>query len=911
MLTRLGFGKRILLGVILCAVPGMLIALNNARLNYQLFLRELSQDAAFYAQQLARQQGKLIEEGHTFLKVLSEFPELQFPDTATCSLLARRQVSLFPVFSDISVPEVNGRLTCTSRRTLVKESTLSAPFINRAIQERHFTISRLIADDASGQLSIKLAYPVSHPGDNRIISVAVGTIPLQWWLNRLQDFHSDRSSLISFVTDASNQVVASYGSSGPRQGQLLLDSVWKNDGEDSPRQVNWSGVDYMVADSRMLADAAGEDSRLRFWVAFPLNPVYQEAYRQLWMDMGLLTLVAALTVFLLWVVVRLFVMKPLNSMLNRLNAKNLTTAEELDVSSLDEKVNSIIQHQQSAAEALSATEQQLVLAYHKQELILNAAPVGIIEFSDSMVILSWSDRCKEFFLCDAQAVCGKSIKSLQSVCGDRQFNDLAHLIEGIQNLSASTSTEIIITRSTRFENGATQTLYFQWRVSGFLSPSGESQYVATVENATKQQLQKKTLSERASIDWLTKLPNRYRIIEEIDKLIRNERVERFALVLFDLNGFKFINDTFGHDVGDHLLQSLSERMKASLGPGEQVARLGGDEFLLLLSNGQCNEDFYQAAERLTQIFFAPLQTDDRNYRVSASAGLSMYPDDGVHAQLLIKRADMAMYSAKNTRQRHWVKYESYMELAGRNRYEIETELRKAIEKGSFVVHYQPIVNSETLNVQSLEALIRWTSPRKGQVSPGVFIPVAEETGLINEIGSWVLEKTLSDLPDIRRRYGDNVTVSINLSPIQLLDNILADRLIKMAKEGDIVRSLVLEITENVFVDDESVDRIRQLRKAGYRIALDDFGTGYSSLSHIARMPIDILKIDQSFIGRLFDTERDTLLVKNIVIMAKDLNLSIVAEGVEQSRQLELLQQIGCDLLQGYHFSQPVPLAELA
>ncbi|GEM_PF-787865 len=901
-------GKKILLALLVCVLPGVILSFNNVWRTYQAHLQSLNDDANFFADQLIVQQSAKIKQAKYFLTELSQFPEIQNPHYSGCKVLLERQLHLIPIFSSIGIPTESGKLICSA--SLSGDINLSTTdiYFKNAIRYRNLTISNLSRDEENSDLHVHMAYPIEDKTDKSLLGIAVGTLSFAWWQASLAEFERTNGEVLAFITDENDQVMTGYGELSPQEGSYLspqyrkLSGYQYNNFDDSLKSVELQGEHYILARRNLIRSHENSGLSLTFWVALPSEKGYQAALHDLWSDITLIMIGLMVSIFMLWTFARFIIMNPMASLLAEFSNKNVDPTKQLSIHQLDDSIRQILNQQKNTAKHLSVTEQQLILAYQKQDLILNSASVGIIEFDNELTILSYSQRCQRFFQVPAEQIQNRHLNSLAMCAGSRQCNDFQPLLDSFEGNEASDF--VLVTKSLRGRQQEPEELYFKWHLTRVESEASQTKWVAVIEDATEQENVKRSLSERASHDWLTNLPNRYSAMGSIEDSIKSHQVENFYLVLFDLNGFKLINDTFGHDVGDALLIGLSERMGSLLAPNERLARFGGDEFLLFIPGSQLSARI----NFLHKEIFAPIRIQNRDFHCAASAGVAVYPKDGTDTMTLIKRADLAMYEAKHKQAIDCVCYRPEMENQGVERYEMETALRYAYDHDEFSLNYQPVVNPEKNRIMSVEALIRWNSATKGWVGPDQFIKVAEEMGLINQIGLWVIKQALSDLDEVKRIFGETVSINVNLSPYQLKNSALTNELVLLAEQKpSLMNNLILEVTENVLINDASVDRISKLRKAGYRIALDDFGTGFSSLSHIARMPIDILKIDQSFIARFDDSERDRLLLKNIVAMAKDLNLHIVAEGIESEHQADQLADMGCPNMQGYFFSRPKAL----
>ncbi|MEI6416064.1 MAG: EAL domain-containing protein, partial [Pseudomonadota bacterium] len=427
-------------------------------------------------------------------------------------------------------------------------------------------------------------------------------------------------------------------------------------------------------------------------------------------------------------------------------------------------------------------------------------------------------------------------------------------------------------------------------------------------------------------DHLTGLPNRFNFLDRVNLEINRAKHShsRFAVLFMDLDGFKNINDTMGHVAGDIALQTASAAIQDAVRSVDlvtrarancsdvQIARLGGDEFTALILDIKAPEDAVTVATRILEMVRRPFMLNGKSTRLTTSIGISIYPEDGDDATDLLKNADAAMYLAKDSGHDQFQFYNaSLTELVSRH-VEMERDLRLALERNEFVLHYQPQVTVTSKQVCSAEALIRWHHPLRGLVPPLDYIPVAEQTGLIVPIGRWVLSCACAQAASWQHE-GHPLRVAVNLSPVQFKDPFLARHVQEaLDQTGLLPQYLELEVTESMLMvnTDAAIKTLKAFCQAGVQVALDDFGTGYSSLSYLKRMPLDNIKIDQSFVKELPGDAETLAIVHAILAMSKILGLSVTAEGVETLEQAQLLESMGCDLLQGHFFSKPVAAQEM-
>ncbi len=415
--------------------------------------------------------------------------------------------------------------------------------------------------------------------------------------------------------------------------------------------------------------------------------------------------------------------------------------------------------------------------------------------------------------------------------------------------------------------------------------------------------------ELAYNDSLTGLPNRTMFIDQMNKLIKKVRPQAhmLAVLFLDLDRFKYVNDSLGHSVGDMLLKQVAERILSCVRSADTVARLGGDEFTLALDGIEDKSVVANIADKICRRVGEPYSFAGKEIYVSASIGISLHPDDGTNIGELMKRADTAMFKAKE-RGGSFLFYEPEMEAVVTNKVEIEQDLRHSLDREELDVFYQPKLNLQTSKVEGLEALVRWNHPEKGQVGPNDFIPLAEETGLISEVGLWVLISSCVQMQSWIDKGYDPMPVSVNLSGRQLENGDIAAQVAHvLAESGLKPEYLELEITESIIMKrpEEVISILHQLKAMGVKLSIDDFGTGYSSLNYLRKFPIDLLKIDKAFIRDVATNKEDRLIVKGIIALAKSLNLEVLAEGVETIEQQTFLRDEGCDYIQGYYIGKPM------
>jgi diguanylate cyclase (GGDEF)-like protein/PAS domain S-box-containing protein len=424
------------------------------------------------------------------------------------------------------------------------------------------------------------------------------------------------------------------------------------------------------------------------------------------------------------------------------------------------------------------------------------------------------------------------------------------------------------------------------------------------------------ITHSAEHDFLTGLPNRLLLNDRIGLAIASAQrhSKKVAVLFLDVDGFKHVNDSLGHAIGDKLLQSISKRLEKCIRGDDTVSRQGGDEFVVLLSEVEKADDTVPVAIRMLQTLGEVHSIDGHDLHVTASIGISVYPDDGPDAETLIKNADTAMYQAKENGHQSYRFFMPAMNIRAVERQSIEESLRHAMDRQELVLHYQPKIDLKTGKITGAEALIRWIHPRRGMMAPAEFIPVAEDCGLILPIGNWVLYEACRQAKawaDAGLQMG---SIAVNVSLMEFRDENFLEGVLEILKATGLdPRTLELELTESVLMKhaESAISILNKLRAREVQLAVDDFGTGYSSLSYLRKFPINALKIDQSFVRQIDTTPNDTNIVTAVINMGRSLNLRVVAEGVETKEDMVFLQNHQCDQAQGYYFSRPVHAEQFA
>ena len=418
------------------------------------------------------------------------------------------------------------------------------------------------------------------------------------------------------------------------------------------------------------------------------------------------------------------------------------------------------------------------------------------------------------------------------------------------------------------------------------------------------------LDKLAYYDVTTDLPNRHFFHKQLDSAVERAITtkQKMVLLFLDLDNFKIVNDTAGHKIGDLLLKQASSRLSNVLRKNDYICRIGGDEFAIIIENVNNINNVSIVTKKCIESLSNPFIFDEHKFFIGVSIGVSICPDDTITANDLLVNADMAMYEAKIRGKNNYQYFNQEMNEVHSHKYQLESDLRHAVQKNQMELYYQPQVNADNDSLAGFEVLMRWNHPEQGMIKPSEFIPIAEETGLISPLGKWLINTACQHGKQLIASGLENITIGINISAIQLRENTFVDDVTNALKSSGLdPASLEIELTESILMDDSElvIKKVNQLKSLGIHIAIDDFGTGFSSMSYLKSFPVSKLKIDKSFISGLPKSSEDMAIVRAIIAMAHGLNINVIAEGVERSDQAELLRHYDCDMFQGYYYARPM------
>lgn len=541
---------------------------------------------------------------------------------------------------------------------------------------------------------------------------------------------------------------------------------------------------------------------------------------------------------------------------------------------------------------------------------IETAMDAVVQINSEGIIIGWNKHAENVFGWAPEEVIGRALHEtiIPSQYREAHLRGLKHFLQSGEGPALNTRVEIMGQHRDGHE------FPIELAIVSILT-KGTYEFSAFIRDITKKKESDDLIWKQANFDMLTGLPNRHMFYDRLAQEIRKSHRAglKMALLFVDLDKFKEINDTLGHSIGDIMLMETARRISDCVRGTDIVARLGGDEFTIVLAELGDVSSVERIVDNILRKLAEPFQLGDEVAYVSASIGITLYPVDATEVEDLLKNADQAMYMAKHKGRNRFCYFTPSMQHHAQNRLKLINELRGALAANQFRVYYQPIVELATGNIHKAEALVRWQHPKLGMVNPVQFIPLAEETGMIVEIGDWVFRESARQIVHWRAAHDIDLQISVNVSPIQFSDTGNQHRkwFAYLQEIGLPRQTMVIEITEGLLLEAESgvMGKLLEFRDAGIQASIDDFGTGYSALSYLKKFDIDFLKIDQSFVRNLATDSDDLALCEAIIVMAHKLELKVVAEGVETEEQRKLLADAGCDYVQGFLYSRPLPASE--
>ncbi|MDH3631693.1 MAG: EAL domain-containing protein [Gammaproteobacteria bacterium] len=571
----------------------------------------------------------------------------------------------------------------------------------------------------------------------------------------------------------------------------------------------------------------------------------------------------------------------------------------------------LLEEKLKALEADLRQKKEIILAQHnKLEAFFESSIDAVVQMDFDGYITGWNQQAEKIFGWSAEEILDQTIE--QTIIPER-YRD-AHN-KGMKKFLKTGETSVM---NTLIEIHALHRDGYEFPVEisvSVIDSADLQEFNAYIRDISERKHAETVIWNQANFDSLTSLPNRNLFLQKLEHEIRScDRSNlSLALLYIDLDRFKDVNDTLGHDMGDLLLIEISSRLKKTLREIDTVSRLSGDEFTVILGQIDDPLSVQPLCQQLLDELARPYQLDNEKVFLTASIGVTFYPQDSKDIDILQRNGDQAMYAAKGNGRNSFHFFTPELQERALRKRKMIKDLREAIQQQQFEIYYQPIIDMKTQGLTKAEALLRWLHPESGMVSPSVFIPIAEETGLIADIGNWVFYSSVEQANRWRDQFDIDFQVSINTSPLQWIDEAAAMNqwFSHLQQIGISGQAITVEITEGLLMDanDKITNRLLDFRDAEVQVSIDDFGTGYSSLSYLKQFDIDYLKIDQSFVRNLDHDKNDLALCEAIIVMAHKLGIKVIAEGVETETQNQLLKDFGCDYGQGYLYSKPVPASD--
>jgi len=582
---------------------------------------------------------------------------------------------------------------------------------------------------------------------------------------------------------------------------------------------------------------------------------------------------------------------------------------EIDSAEDENDEKSLLEKRVKALEVDLRQKKEIILAQHnKLEAFFDSSIDAVVQMDFDGYITGWNHQAEKVFGWSAEEILDQTIE--QTIIPER-YRD-AHK-KGMKRFLETGKTTVM---NSLIEIHALHREGHEFPVELSLSVIDSAdlqEFNAYIRDISERKHAETVIWNQANFDALTSLPNRNLFLQKLEHEIRScDRSNlSLALLYIDLDRFKDVNDSLGHDLGDLLLIEISSRLKKTIREIDTVSRLSGDEFTVIL--GQINDQLsvQPVCQQILEALAEPYQLDNEKVFLTASIGVTFYPGDSKKIEVLQRNGDQAMYAAKGEGRNRYHFFTPELQQRALRKRKMIKDLREAMQQQQFEIYYQPVIDLQSGMINKAEALLRWHHPQSGLVSPSVFIPIAEESGLISEIGNWVFYTVTEQVNHWREQFEIDFQVSINTSPLQWIDEAAAmsEWFLHLQQAGISGQAIAIEITEGLLMDatDQITNRLLEFHDAEIQISIDDFGTGYSSLSYLKQFDIDYLKIDQSFVRNLDHDQNDLALCEAIIVMAHKLGIKVVAEGVETDTQDQILKDFACDYAQGYLYSRPVPV----
>jgi diguanylate cyclase (GGDEF)-like protein len=959
----LSLRTRLLLLVLTALLPMLVLVLIAGLEARETDGRHAQEQAMRLVRLIARDQEHSINESRQLLTTLAQLPDLQALDSRACSRFMANAQKQYPRYANLGALAPDGEVFCSALPFTPGTRATESTWFQRALENRNFVSSDYHIGGIAGRAVLTVAQ-VALNASGAVRAVAFASIDLEWLNSIVAEAQLPAGSVLT-VIDRQGRVVVRSPDPEFWVGEIVTDSVLtevvqKQQQEGTSEAFGLDQVERLYAYRQI---GLTPEVRSYVIVGIPKEVAYAEAEHILWRNLiglGLATLLAAAAAWwgggpFLLRRIQVLVKSTQQLASGNLSARTGLPAWPDEIGRLAQAFDSMaekMQRRQADYERSRETLQESIATVQLLQKVAVAA-------NEAQTIEAALQSCLDF-VCNHTGWPIGHVRLLIDAHGKLLPTDVWHLehperfavFRQVTQRTPSVQTQGLagrvlsgkkpvwirdVTQDRDFyrtqlalDIGVKAAVGFpvlvhsdvvavlEFFADRIIDPDEKLlEVLGNVGTQLGRAIERKRSEERMAHlihhDTLTELPNRVLFLDRLQQAIMNaHRRERLVGVAFlDLDEFKNINDSLGHGAGDLLLKLVAARLRSAVREGDTVARLGGDEFTLIFVDMGHVDDIARTAQKILDLFVQPFQVLGRELFITASLGITICPLDDNNVSELLRNADIAMYRAKSQGKNTFQFYAHDMTTKIHERLSLENQLRRALERNEFMLHYQPIVSGIDGSVRGVEALLRWNNGQNS-ISPVQFIPIAEETGLIVPIGEWVLNKACAQLARWQADGWPHLRMSVNLSVRQFRHQDMVTIVAKaLTAAGLNPEYLELEITESILLEEQSViNTLHELDTMGVEISIDDFGTGYSSLSYLKRLPIDTLKIDRSFVKNIPEDADDAAIAKAILAMASSLGIDVVAEGVETSEQLAFLRQNGCDAMQGNYFSKPLPADEI-
>ena len=894
---------RVLLLIAAAVLPWLGFAVDHAFSERQRDIEVSQRHMLHLTQILSSGQREVIAGAQGFLQVLAALPEVAEGVPARCQARLKTAHLNSQGYANIGVTDGKGTLLCDALNS-TPENFAYRKWFQEAVRLQHFAVGDYIIGRLSGRPVLVVATPIPQgsPDPSRVVYVAINVD----WMERLLAEAKLPAGMKFSVMDGQGVVLARFphaeGKVGKPSTVAEISKVIRSGGSGGVGQgISADGEERLFAVDRALGSPGGTGVYVS--ACIPKSQVLAESNRALTRQLAVLGLLTLAIFVFAWFATGIVVQRRIRLLIE---AAGLFEHGDLTIRATVGRGAGELNELERAFNDMAASVER---AFKQNEKVMQVASESIIVTDSRGIIVKVNAFTDTLFGYQHDELLGQSIQVLVPPRQrEAHLREMGHYQDDPEARPMSVRQDL----TALCKDGS------EIPVNISLGPlvTEEGRFtIAAVRDIRETKAYEARILHQATHDTLTGLPNRALFHDLLNRaMIQAEREEcLLAVVFLDLDGFKNINDTLGHDWGDQLLKQIAHRISAAVRRNDVVARQGGDEFTLLLQGVNHVDDVIAVTRKILTAVSEPVQLRETEFHVTASIGITIFPLDDTDAEHLLRNADTAMYRAKDAGRNGFQFYTAEMNDQAQERLGIETDLRRAIAQHEFVLHYQPQVDIASGHIIGAEALLRWNHPQKGMIPPIKFIPVAEESGLIVPIGEWVLREACGQMRAWQVAGLPPLRIAVNLSARQFREPHLPQLIAEIMAESGLKDRGVLEveITESLLMKNVDVasDMLRQLFDMGVRISVDDFGTGYSSLSYLQRFCLHALKVDQSFVRDISNGADGAVIAGVIVDLAHKLKLNVIAEGVETLAQLHYLQQIGCDEMQGYYFSRPIPALE--